>query len=322
MAKEKQSAATPPAASNVRAMPGQLWQVPVFVLGVLAIFAVWASRPLWYDPDGRLVQRALLEARQTLEDPRAPANELPALLANALARIDRLPDLRAEAHYLLGWAYARLAGPITAGQSTELWRQAREHLETADRLGVGEADRPLLQFLLAKAWIQTGGEPQRIIDYLSPSIEQAAADRAEGYAMLTQAYLRLPEPDLASALQANQKQLDQPTPDENRLAPARLLRGELLLRLQDRQEARKVLSRIGANASPAILSRARRLQARSYQDDEAWAEAAEIWQTILTDRRDPTPEEAPRILFSLGWCYRKLRRSADATRAWEQIIQS
>ena len=92
--------------------------------------------------------------------------------------------------------------------------------------------------------------------------------------MLTQAYLRLPEPDLANALLANQKQLDQPTPDENRLAAARLLRGELLLRVQDRQEARKALSRIAANAPLAILSRARRLQARSYQDGDAWAEAA------------------------------------------------
>jgi tetratricopeptide (TPR) repeat protein len=322
MAGDKQSEQTPLAASPAQATRGQLWQVPVFVLGVLTIFGVWASRPFWYDPDGRWVQRSLLEARRTLEDPRAPANELPALLTQALNRVDRLPALRAETHYLLGWAYARLAGPITAGQSTELWRQAREHLETADRLGVAEGDHPLLQFLLAKAWAQTGGDPQRIIDYLSQSIDQAADDRAEGYAMLTQAYLRLPEPDLPSALLANRKQLDQPTSDESRLAPARLLRGELLLRLQDRAEARKVLSRIGASAPLTVLSRARRLRARSYQDDQAWAEAAQAWETILSDRRDPAPEDAPRILFSLGWCYRNLRRTADATRVWEQVSQS
>ncbi|HEV3083495.1 MAG TPA: tetratricopeptide repeat protein [Gemmataceae bacterium] len=305
----------------VSPIPGQLWQVPTFVLGVLAILGVWLSRPLWYDSDVRSVQRSLSEARRTLENPAPPPNDLAALLTNVLVKIDRLPARRAEAHFLLGWAYARLAGPVTATHTTELWRQAREQLELAERFVVADADNSLLQYLLGKAWYQTGAEPQRIIAYLLSSIDAAADDRAEGYEMLTQAYLRLPQPDLAGALQANQKQLDQPAADENRLAPARLLRGELLLRLHDRQEARKVLARIGPNAPPGILSRARRLQARCNQEEGAWAEAAELWEAVLNDRANPPTEEASQILYALGCCYRNLHRVADAARVWELIVK-
>ncbi|HMC90219.1 MAG TPA: hypothetical protein VKI17_11755, partial [Gemmataceae bacterium] len=311
---------------------GQLWQVPLFVAGLLAVVGVWATRPLWYDAQACQVQRDLARARLIVENPRTPANEAPGLITGALNHIDHCPKRAGEAHFLLGKAYVRLAGPISNGHTLDLWQQARVHLEQAEKLGVPEADQNALQYCLGKALFKTGGDAQRTITNLLLSVEQAAEDRAEGYAMLTAAYLdpRLPVRDLKSALQWNQKQLDLPTPDENLLAPVRLQRGELLLqpgssspepeaRRQDRENARKVLARIGPGAAPAIVARARRLQARSYMDDQAWANAAEIWEKILADRRE-TQADLPAVLYALGWCYYNVQRPVDASRAWEKII--
>src|SRR5260370_22133707 len=33
-----------------------LWQVPIFLTGLLTLAAVWATRPLWYDPETRQLQ--------------------------------------------------------------------------------------------------------------------------------------------------------------------------------------------------------------------------------------------------------------------------
>src|SRR5260370_25339316 len=88
---------------------GQLWQVPVFVLGILALAGVWASRPLWNDPDSRFVRHALSEARNILEDRRAPANQVPGMMTDVLARMQRFPERAGEAHFLLRRAYTPLA---------------------------------------------------------------------------------------------------------------------------------------------------------------------------------------------------------------------
>jgi tetratricopeptide (TPR) repeat protein len=307
---------------------GQLWQVPLFVAGLLSIVVVWATRPLWYDAQAYQVQRDLARARLVLENPHAPANEVPGLLTDALNHIDRCPKRAGEAHFLLGKAYVRLAGPISNGHTIDLWQQARLHLEQAEKLGVPEADQTPLQYCLGKALFKTRGDVQRTISNLLLSVDQAADDRAEAYAMLTEAYASLG--NRQAALEWNQKQLDLPTPDENLLAPVRLQRGELLLapgssneapetRRQARENAHKVLARIGPGAAPTIVGRARRLQARSYMDDEAWAEAAETWENILSDRRQ-APADLPAILYALGCCYDNVHRPDDASRVWRQII--
>jgi tetratricopeptide (TPR) repeat protein len=297
---------------------GQLWQVPLFFLGLAAVLAVWAARPLWYDPETVHLRRDLDLARSLLQQPHAPLNELTIRLNEAFSRIERLPGRAGEAHLLLGSIYLRLAAEMPEGNAADLWRQARVHLEQAEQLGVPEADRPPLLYRLGQAWYHTGGNVERVIDYLSKSIDQMEDDRAAGYEILTQCYLRLPTPNVQAALQANEKQLQLPTPDESVLMPARLLRGELLLRLQQREAARKVLARIGADAPPAILARAHFLRARSYQEEEAWAEAAKLWEEVQADRRQPPADPVP-IWYLLGVCYDNLHRSADAARSWEQI---
>jgi tetratricopeptide (TPR) repeat protein len=299
----------------------QLWQVPVFLAGLLTLAAVYVTRPLWYDPELRHLERDLALGRQMLEEPQAALNDVPAVLVDALNRIDRLPGRAGEAHFLLGSAYLALADRLPAERAQDLQRQACLQLEQAEARGVPEADRALLAYRLGKAYYQTGGDPARTILYLNASIEQVGEDRSEGYGMLAQTYLRLPERDLKSALAANEKQLQQPIADEKVLAPARLLRGELLLELRDREAARKVLARIGPGAAPALVSQARLLRARSFQEEDAWAEAAPLWEGVLADSNEKQADRN-RILYYLGWCYQNLHRTADAIRLWEQVAET
>src|SRR5713226_7217566 len=99
---------------------GQLWQVPVFLLGLLAVFAVWAIRPLWYDSDIVVLRRDLDRARSQLQDPRAPLNGLTVLLNDALSHVGRLPSRAGEAHFLLGSTYLRLAEQLPAERAADL----------------------------------------------------------------------------------------------------------------------------------------------------------------------------------------------------------
>src|SRR5262249_48103107 len=149
-----------------------------------------------------------------------PVERVQAYLAAALDR----PETAGEAHFLLGSAYVRQAdraGPDADGS----WQNARAELEQAEALGVSEADQPRLRYRLAQACYHTQADPARVAAYLAETVA-AADDPVEGYGLLTGAYLRLPEPDVQAALQANEKQLQLPTLDESVLAPARLLRGE------------------------------------------------------------------------------------------------
>jgi len=297
---------------------GQLWQVPLLLLGLTTLAGVWATRPLWYDPDALQFRKDIHAARRMLDDPHGLTSAAVDQAADALTRVDRFPGRAGEAHFLLGSAYLRLTRELPADGASEARRKARAHLEQADSLGVPEVDRIPLMYRLAKVWFQTDGDLARAANYLQQSIEDGADDRREGYGMLAQAYLRLN--NVAEALKANERELQCPTEDENLLAPARLLRGELLLRTPEpeaRENARKVLGHIGSTAAAPIVARARFLMANSLQQDGAWAQAVPLWEAIVADRR-LAPAEPGRVWYWLGFCYHQLGRRTDAIRAWER----
>jgi tetratricopeptide (TPR) repeat protein len=306
----------------VRASFRQLWQIPAFLTGLLALIAVWAGRPLWYDPDSWQFRRDMVGARRMLEDAHASANGALARAADALTRVDRFPGRAGEAHFLLGSAYLRLADQVPADRALDTRQKARFHLEQAHTLGVPETDRLRLMYRLGKVWYQTNGEMGQAANYLVQSIAEGADDRYEAFGILAQVFLRLN--NIPGALQANEKQLQvAPIEDEDLLAGPRLLRGELLLRLpgtEAREAARKVLSRIGPGASPPIVARARLLLARILQEDGVWDQAASFWEAILADKRE-APAEPGRISYWLGYCYHQLQRPTDAVRAWEQAVK-
>jgi tetratricopeptide (TPR) repeat protein len=297
-----------------------LWQVPVFVLGLCAVGGAWAARPLWYDPDVRAFTRAFNALRDEMASPTPDYAKARALGEDAVVHVDHFRRHAADVHYLLGSSYLFLASAAEPTDAPELWRRARSHLEQADARGVAPTEVSRLRYRLGKAWFHTGDDPQRVLDCLVANAD-AADDRVEGFGMVAEAYLRLPNPDLRKALEANQKQLSQPTDDERVLAPARLLRGELLLRLKEPGQAREALARIPNVAPPDILARARYLHASIAQEEGLWSEAVQGWEQVVGEGSVPA-EGLARVRYYMGVCYQRLNRPGEAARAWELVVEA
>jgi tetratricopeptide (TPR) repeat protein len=299
-----------------------LWQVPTFLLGLLALAAVSAARPLWHDVPRCCEDPALAALRDSLKRPEFDGDHALKLGAEAVQGA-RTPAAAAEAHFLLGSVYVALAERADSTRASDLWREARSHLEQASALSVPEEDRPRLDYRLAKAWAHTGEAPPKVIAALEQSLEEGADgphDKARGYGLLAEAYLKLPQPDLEKALDATVKEIDLPNVDDELLAPARLRRGELLLRLDRAEEGRDMLRHLGTKAPPGLVARARRLLVRSLEQDSLWGEAAGVWRDILDDSSAP-PQDRQAVLYHLGLCLRNDGAHKDEAReAWKKCL--
>jgi tetratricopeptide (TPR) repeat protein len=290
------------------------------LFGLAALVGVCMARPTWREGDLRQMQRDVDRARQLVGQHRIDLGELVPLTDRLAEQATRHPDQAGEIEYLVGNLYTKIAERDPASVMIDAWTKARQHLEQAQTLGVAESDFTRLNYLLAKAWYHSGGDMQDVVEALERSIEGGADQPAEGYGLLTNAYLSLPTRDVEAALRANEKELSVPYVGEDLLAPARLLRGELLLELKRPDEARKWLASIGIQAPPLVLAKARYLRARSLQEEEHWVEAEKLWEDALEDRAAP-PTEPARALYYLGVCRRNLGKSSDAARVWTECAK-
>lgn len=298
----------------------RLWQVPTFLIGLLACLGVWFARPLWQPDKACITDEELAHVRRLVETPTADPEELVARLQSLLTHPTSTAEFPGEVQFLLGSALARMAIRAPADKANVVWQEARGHLEQADSLGVSPADQPRLRYRLAQAWLHTGGEKARIVVALNETIGPTTTeDRVEVLGLLAQAHL-LPPADVPAALEANKRQLAQPTADDRVLAPARLLRGELLMQLRDFVKARETLRYVGRDAPPAVQARARLLLARCAQETGQWEQAARLWQETLDDRAHPPPDPAA-VAYDLGLCYRRLPgRAREAARAFQHAL--
>jgi tetratricopeptide (TPR) repeat protein len=298
---------------------GQLWQVPVFFIGLVALATVALLLPFFRPDPARQLQHELADARHLLQhggDPEGARRHAQHALE---AAEKQFPDRVAEAEFLLGAAHVRLAEAGPDELALEHWRLARQHLEEAQRLGVPVEDRPGLAYVLGKVGFHTQDDPQRVVANLKAGVEQAA-DPAEAYTLLTQAYLNLNPPDVKEAWQANKKLRQVPRLGEDVLAPAKLLGARLLVQLNRAEEARKTLEKIGEQSPPAVQAEARLLLARLNQEAGKWAAAAELWKAVLAA---PPSEEVPygRVLYDLGQCCSHLDRADQAIAVWEDCLK-
>ena len=224
------------------------------------------------------------------------------------------PELTGEADLLLGTARMKQAAHAEPAKAAELWAEARRRLERRKRKRCPRA-RP--------AGCNTGSASPALIPATtrpasSPasktSVEQAD-DPVEGYNLLTQAYLSLPKPDLQEARKLTQA--TQFAPGERRSAcPGPSAGRRTGIEVGRPDQARQVLKKLGPQAGPEIRAKARRLLARSYQDDGHWAEAAALWEEARADGGKPGE--------ATTWaCVRSIRKqAADAVRDWEQCVQA
>src|SRR5262249_57093779 len=131
------------------------------------------------------------QARQLLARPDGDAEAALKLAQRALDAAGAFPERAGEAALLAGSAHIRLAERADPLPGARLaWQQARELLEQAERSRVPDDDQAALMYRLAKVGYHTGADQP---DGIAP-LEEGGPRRdspAEGYALLTQAYLRL-----------------------------------------------------------------------------------------------------------------------------------
>jgi TolA-binding protein len=304
-----------------------LWQVPVFFVGVVALVTACLTRSLLVGPDpARQLHRDLAEARRLLE---RDVNDPEGALRYAQQAVDNLasdPEQAAEAYFLLGSAYLRIAEQtaLPDGKDKEragkYWREARRWLQEAERRGLSGEDSNRLHYRLAKIAFHLGDDPGQVVELLKASVD-VADDRAEALTLLSQAYLRLNPPNLKEALKANKKLREEvPRIGEDVLGPAKLAGAKLLLQLNQRDEARKTLEKISNHAPPAILAEKNMLLAGIYQEEQKWKEAAELWRAVLDEKLVPLTE-AGGVLYNLGVCYRRLDQNRAAAEAWSDCMR-
>ena len=298
----------------------QLWQVPVFFLGLVAVLTACLTRGIAQRDPVRNMHQELAEARRLLH--RRTDDPLDALrhAQNAVDNLMYDQGRAAEAFFLLGSAHIRAGEAAGATDAAVHWREAQQALQESERRGYGGDDAGRLQYLLAKTAFYTNDDPARVVALLKANKDQAD-DRAEALTLLTQAYLRLNPPDVKQALETNRLLRDTvPQIGEDVLGPAKLAGAKLLLRLGQRDEARKTLEKIADPSPPPVLAEAHMLLAGLYQEEHKWADAAPLWRAVLDEKRVPLNEPGG-VLYNLGVCCRHLDQTKEAADAWSECLQ-
>ncbi len=332
-------------ASNPRWTADQLWQIPAFLVGLVALALVGWNGASRQGQRLRELEQDFRTIRQAFENPRADWGRITGLAKRSLDKAHMYPSRVGEAHLLLAASLTKQAedsfpertkladqgepaktkGPSQSDE--QRWRtlsnQIRAHLEQAEANGVPNRDKPWLSFLLGQSFYRSGDDVQQTIDYLTWGLPKGTDNPAEGYGMLVDCYLKRTPPDRQAALKANAEQIRR-THNEKVLWPARILRAELLIAQNQDDEAMKVLERVHqANAPEGLRRKARYLLAKLCVKKELWAKAAPLWEDLAK-----TPEIVVggqrRIYYTLGLCYYNSPSSqvqdtgSKALRAWEK----
>jgi tetratricopeptide (TPR) repeat protein len=300
----------------------ELWQVPLFLLGGTALILVAALGPLLTGSTDNKLERDLATIREALEKSGAPAADIVSLAESCVNHSNQQSDrVVATAHYLLGTAYLRQSQFSTGDKAHDELNKGLMQLELAELRGVSAADQPRLTYLRGKALYLANGDLGRIIDLLGTSLPTGADNPSEGYGILVQANLRKAVPDLDAALAANFKQIEF-CDDEPGLVQARLERGELLLRMDKRLDAIKVLEQAAVKAQPKQRLRIRMLQARSAMEEGMWGRAIPWWKELLSADQFGVGSKG-RILYNLGLCcfsFEPPNHEKEAVAAWQETL--
>jgi tetratricopeptide (TPR) repeat protein len=299
--------------------PRHLWQVPVFFLGSAAFLGVLFFRPQLGPDTFAAAEHQLREARKALEQTPPDAASAVQRGLRVIALSDRYPQLVGEAHFIVGSARLKLADDPAAADAARERLQARQHLEQAEQHGLPEADRPKLQYRLAKTMLLLGGDPVKAAALLEKSVD--ADDPAEGYGLLAEAYSRQAPPNLAKAVEAGKQQLDRAlrAGDARAQAIARFRLGDLNLQLKNMKDGRLMLTKVGTEAPPDLFFAARVMLAKSYQEASEWANAARNWEQARQNSKLSPPEKG-KILYHLGRCYAQEQRTKEATAVLQEAV--
>ena len=297
---------------------GPLWAYPMLFLGATVLgLSLWFGPLPYTGPSGALRRVSQLRDRLQQTDPTDLAEWLED--AEKSAALITQPNIQAQARLLLAEGWLLRAGALPAEEAILRIRQVRQDLEKITDPGLPE-ENDRRNYLLALARFQAVEDIQGAIELLD-KVEDSSPLAAEAYELLAKACLKLPIVDLQGSLKANERLRALGKLTDGQRAQAQLAAGELYLRLQQPEQARRVLGNVGTRAPMPIQTKARLLLAQSFQDQGLWVQAAEAWQAVLDSQTEDDKGDAGHPWFSLGLCLSRAEQPTQAAEAWEQCLR-
>lgn len=304
-----------PIASPVAPRP--LWQLPVFLLGIAALYSLWTHGEKLRPSVTERFQRSLEHLKSCLDRWPPDVDQLQAALRK-IPKTTVPPEFADRVHYYTGSAYVALAETTTSStEAAEWWKLAQDHLEAVpDSVKFPDPDLKRLRYRLARTWANSAAVPPRkAIDALKRTIG-SVDDTAEGYRLMGELHRKLTTPDDPSERNCWRDYLKHaPTKADARLLnQARLRLAELHAKLDEAEEARKVLERVGPEAPPEVYASSRLMLAKYMISDENWPQAATLFEQVR-DMKGATDAQRAQALSQLVEVYTHLNRPSDADAA-------
>jgi tetratricopeptide (TPR) repeat protein len=270
--------------------------MPVFVLGLVCLALVAATAPLRLSR-GSDIRGELEHLRLSIQGERE-LPDLQAFITPLIGKASEFPNHQAEAEFLIGSYFFR-RGELEP-QTPEWLTRANQHLTRALTLSIAAGDEAMLFYRLGMTHYRQGKHLSQAMNWIAKGLELGADNPANGYAFLAEAYLTLPQPNLAAALSANQRHLefvDDRNPEA--IGKARYFHADILQRLERRAEALRELDKISPKVSAPLLAKVRLMQAACAEAEGQWANAYDYWKD-LEPLDTMVPGGAGRVAYALG----------------------
>lgn len=298
------------------APPRRLWQLPTFLVGLAALWAMWHHGPRLRPSVADRFDRAIHALRPAVDRWPPDVDQVQAALRK-LPPGDPPTDKAAQVRYLSGSAYVALAEANPASpEAAEWWALALRDLEAVPVKELHANDQKKHQYRLARTWFHTPGtDPKRTIEALNAGVP-GGEDPAGGYQLLAKLYHDGPTRDEGKERDSLRNYLKHASPraDARTLNEARVRLAVLHAKLGEGEEAKSVLERVGPEAPPEVYAAARLQLAGFHRAADDWAAAAKVWERVR-DMKGATAEQRAESRVRLAEAYVKLGRPADAEAA-------
>lgn len=291
----------------------RLWQLPTFVIGACALWAMWNHGDRLRPSVADRFESAVAALRPAVDRCPADLDQVQAAL-RMLPAGEPPPERAAQVRYLTGSGYVALAEAAGSdAEAAELWAVARKNLEAVPLKDLHVNDLKKLKDRLARAWFHAPDiDPNQKVTALAEGV-RGAEDPSEGYQLLARLYRDGPTRDEAKERDSLQSYLKHATTraDARTLNEARVRLAALHARLGAGGEARRVLERVGPEAPPEVYADARLQLAGFHKVEQDWAATAKALEQVR-DMKGATDAQHAEARLRLAEAYAKLGRTGDA----------
>jgi TolA-binding protein len=303
----------------------------VLLLGVALFVAAWQKWIPIGEPDPTSVfARQLSDLKGAYERTETDPVELKTRLSAVAGGVEAYPDLAARARFYLGSGYVRLAEVTPElDEARGYWTLAHQHFKLVNESQLRDpVEAAKYAFRFNKARAAVGLAPDTRPEDLAVMINilstpQPGEDSGETQRLIAELLLRMPPQDPQYLSRAKRElsvyvQSGLATPAAN-LARGRLRLGQLFVQTRDYEQARKVLSEVGADAPAEVRCQAYMELARVLLADGVPSEAVKELEKVRAVPGVP-PALSRSAAYQLGVCKRQ-REPDAAARMFEEAAK-